>query len=194
MNSKRIFAIVALGAALLSKTNANAQSDNDNHNVKFVIPEIAFLDLETEEKSKTVTLTVKAPENAGDPVDLSEAVDKSLWINYTSIVGGGKRRTVTAEIAKGEVPGGLDLNVYATKASKDNKGIEGEPASEITLDKKAQEIITGISSCYTGNGANKGHQLVYSLEMSENGDDFGDFDYEENNNEITVLYTITDDI
>lgn len=184
---------LALFCAMGNKAKAQGPSNNDNHNVKFVIPEIAFLDIEEGNNGRTVSLIVEAPEDAGDPVVLDNAIDSSLFINYTSIVGGSKRRSVSAQITSGTIPGGLNLKVAARNATTDKKGTAGSPAGSITLSTTPQTLISGIGSCFTGNGNGKGHRIVYSLDLSNNGDDFGSFNYEQNNSEVTVTYTITDD-
>lgn len=192
---KKIILTTALFAASFVAVNAQDKS-SDNHKVKFMIPEIALLDIETTGKTNDITLSVEAPEEAGESVVLDNAVDKSLWINYTSIInsaGKDASRNVAVKISNGKVPGGLDLNVEAASASSDGKGTKGKSVgTTLTLTDKDQDIITGIGSCYTGNGGGKGHQLVYSLALSADGDNFNELDNNLNETEITITYTISD--
>ena len=184
---KKTILTTALFSLTLLAANAQDKS-SDNHNVKFSIPEIALLDIESGNKSNDITLTVEAPTEAGE----------SLWLNYTSIVNKNKsskdnNRNVAVKISNGTVPGGLNLNVQAQKASSDGKGDKGSPVgTTLTLSSNDQDIITGIGSCYTGNGDGKGHQLVYSLELAKDGDAFGELDNDLDNTEITITYTISD--
>lgn len=178
---------------------ANAQDKStDNHKVKFEIPEIALLDIESSNKTNDITLTVEAPTEAGESVVLDNAYDRSLWLNYTSIVNKNSsskdnNRNVAVKISDGKVPGGLNLNVEAQSASSDGKGDKGKSVgTTLTLTSNDQDIITGIGSCYTGNGEGKGHQLVYSLELAKEGDAFGELDNDLNDTEITITYTISD--
>jgi hypothetical protein len=194
---KKTILTTALFSLTLLAANAQDKS-SDNHNVKFSIPEIALLDIESGNKSNDITLTVEAPTEAGESVVLDNAYDKSLWLNYTSIVNKNKsskdnNRNVAVKISNGTVPGGLNLNVQAQKASSDGKGDKGSPVgTTLTLSSNDQDIITGIGSCYTGNGDGKGHQLVYSLELAKDGDAFGELDNDLDNTEITITYTISD--
>lgn len=192
---KKIILTTALFVASFVAVNAQDKS-SDNHKVKFMIPEIALLDIETTGKTNDITLSVEAPEEAGESVVLDNAVDKSLWINYTSIInsaGKDASRNVAVKISNGKVPGGLDLNVEAASASSDGKGTKGKSVgTTLTLTDKDQDIITGIGSCYTGNGGGKGHQLVYSLALSADGDNFNELDNNLDETEITITYTISD--
>ncbi len=191
-----LLAIAALSTCVLTARGQDQSSDN--HKVKFKIPEIALLDIESGGADKTVTLAIEAPTQAGKNVNLSNAVNNSLWLNYTSIVNKNSSsldntRKVTAKISEGSIPLGLDLKVQAGTASADGMGNKGSPVgSGIVLNSSDQDIITGIGSCYTGNGNGKGHQLSYSLELKNNGNDFNLLDNNLDNTEITITYTITD--
>lgn len=191
---RTLLAIAVLGTAALS---VNAQDNKtDNHKVKFVIPEIALLDLEADGNALDITLTVEAPTEAGESVVLTNATNSDLWINYTSIVN--KNTTSSDQTRKVSVKSsgtvaGLDLKVQSGAATSDGKGTKGTAAgSALTLTTSDQDIITGIGSCHTGNGDGKGHNLTYSLALSNDGDDFNLLDNDLNNTELTVTYTISD--
>lgn len=174
-----------------------AQDNNtDNHKVTVKIPEIALLDIESAGGKNDIVLTVEAPTEAGESVVLDNAYNKNLWINYTSIINSSSKdqsRNVSVKISNGKVPGGLNLKVEAQAASSDGKGNKGKPVgTALVLTGSDQDIITGIGSCYTGNGDGKGHQLVYSLELSKDGDNFGDLDNDQDGTELTITYTLSD--
>lgn len=63
----------------------------------------------------------------------------------------------------GALPNGLILKLVASADAGYGNGRLGVPTGEITLSGNQQEIITSIGSCYTGNGAGKGHKLTYNL-------------------------------
>ena len=88
---------------------------------------------------------------------------------------------------------GLDLKVLSGAATSDGKGTKGTAAgTALTLTTSDQDIITGIGSCHTGNGDGKGHNLTYSLALSNEGDDFDLLDNDLENTELTVTYIISD--
>ena len=76
---------------------------------------------------QTCALPISNNVKENKAVVLDNAVDKSLWLNYTSIVNKNSsskdnNRNVAVKISNGTVPGGLNLNVQAQKASSDGKG------------------------------------------------------------------------
>lgn len=178
-----------LFAALIifTSTNTFAQdTETDSHNVTITIPEIALLDLESN-TAKNITLIGEHSGEAGDPLDFSNATDDSIWLNYSSIVGSNKTRSVSVEITNGSVPEGLQLNVEASISATGN-GDLGTPGDSITLSGTAQDLITGVGSAYTETGDEKGHKLTYTL--SQNGD-YGDLEIGSGTT-LTITYTLSD--
>jgi len=175
-------------------TQLLAQDTNqDAHDVVINIPEVALLDIESEGGNNTVTLGPSAPEEAGEALDFSNATDNSLWINYSSVIGSTTEasRNVTVAITGGDVPAGMELDVVAA-AANGGKGTLGTPAGSLTLNGTAQDLITAIGSAYTENGANKGHQLTYTLRMKDtSSDEVANLDFDDANT-LTITYTLTD--
>jgi hypothetical protein len=184
--------LAVISAAILTLAFANNVSAQDNttgaHSVTISIPEVALLDLEG---GSSITLAPTAPTEAGNAFDFSSATDNSIWVNYSSIVAATKSRTVTAQISSGTVPTGLLLKVAAGAFAGTGKGNLGEAGSQVTLSSSAQAVISGIGSCYTGNGATNGHQMTYSLVLNST-DDYDEL--VQGSTTVSVTYTITDDI
>ena len=67
----------------------------------------------------------------------------------------------------------------------------GKPAGTISLTNKGQNLITEVKSCYTGTGENNGHNLIYYLELSS-AESYAEL--LEGENDITITYTLIDDI
>ena len=184
----KTLAVITLTALFLtSATKIFAQdSDHDSHDISISIPDLALLDLEG---GTSITLSPALPSEAGDPFSFTGATDNSTWVNYSSIVPTGKARRVTAAITSGSVPAGLALKVTAGSYSGSGKGTLGTSAGQVTLSSTAQDIITGIGSCYTGNGTSNGHNLTYALDLTS-VDDYSQL--EQTSATVTVTYTITD--
>ncbi len=176
----------------VSATSYAQDSNHDAHNVTINIPEVALLDIEPS-GSNAITLGPTAPTEAGDPLNFSNATNNTLWMNYSSIIGSTSEptRTVSVSITTGTVPGGMNLKVVAASDAGGGAGNLGTPSTELTLSGTAQNIITGIGSCYTGNGTSKGHQLTYTLEQNAPAN-YGDLDFDDNATVLTVTYTISD--
>jgi hypothetical protein len=190
MMKRKLLAFAILGIA--SAYTAHAQDDkDDNHTVQISIPEVALLDLEGS-AGTAVTLSVQAPTEAGLAVDFSNAKDSSVWVNYTSIVGSTTEpsRKVTVKITNGAVPGGMLLKVAAAADAGNGDGTLGSSAGQVSLSSTDQDFITGIGSCYTGDGANNGHNLYYSLELDPNAGSYANIDFDEATT-LTILYTIS---
>lgn len=187
---RKLVALAVLGTVFA--INANAQDDkDDNHTVQINIPEVAILDLEGA-SGTAVVLSVEAPKEAGLAVDFSNAKDSSVWMNYSSIVGSKTEasREVSAKISNGSVPSGMLLKVTAAKDAGAGDGTVGASAGQITLDNKDQTVVSKIGSCYTGDGANKGHNMYYSLELDPKSGSYSKIDFDEATT-LTILYTIS---
>lgn len=194
---KRLLSLIAgiiLSSALaLGQGNGNGGNNGNGNKTGLIginMPPIAIINI-AGQNGTSINLSLNAPLEAGQMVDLSDAVDSSLWINYTHIRGRFTRPKVDvyAKITSGTVPGGMDLKVKALDEVGAGLGNPGTPIGEITLNGTDQKIIKNIHTCFTGRGVNKGHQLVYRLDVG--GVNYGDLDFDESGT-ITVEYTITD--
>ena len=188
---KTLKSLTAAAAIILGSFNVFAvvpTGDNsaDSHSVSINIPEVALLDLEG---TTAVTLAPTAPTEAGEALSFATSTNNSIWVNYSSIVGASETRNVTAQITSGTVPAGVNLKVAAAADAGQGKGTVGATAGTVTLSTSAQNVVTGVKSCYTGNGASKGHNLTYSLELSS-ADNYAQLVQGTTN--LTITYTLTD--
>jgi len=180
-----------IAAALLFATtaiNAQADSKNDSHTVHIGIPEVALLDIE----GGNITLKATAPTEAGEKVVFNQT-NNDLWINYSSIVGDKSTREVSVQITEGSVPAGLELSVRANNYVGDGEGTMGEVSDDTIVlnDKNPTNIVEGIGSAYTGNGANKGHNLTYKIAQSSDDDAYSQLNFEQSQT-LTITYTLSD--
>lgn len=87
------------------------QDNEDGANtVSIEIPEVAILDIESN-GSENISLALNPPREAGQSIDFSEAVDSSLWLNYSSVrsVPTENNRSIYARLVSGSVPVALRL-------------------------------------------------------------------------------------
>lgn len=190
MNSKLLFTLLTL----LMAGACFAQDDGDlNQSVDINVPEVALLDLESS-SGTSITLSVEAPEEAGQPVDFSNAVDSSIWINYSSIRGSSteSNRHIYARIISGSVPDGMRLRVRASQDVGEGDGYMGVRTTWKTLNNNDQRVIRNIRSCYTGNGPGKGHNLTYELSLRTGNNKYRLIDFDDATT-LTILYTISND-
>jgi len=172
-----------LATLLLSTSIAFADNNTDNHQVSIVIPLISLLDIEPE-SSKDISITMVAPTEAGDA--LANQTDNNLWLNVTSIVASGNTRSISTSIDAAVT--GIDLKVVAGAYSGSGFGSWGSPAAELTLGTTSQDLVTGIKSGYTFNGADNGYRLTYTVAPKADNT-FGDIVAD--TEDITVTYTLT---
>ena len=184
--------LVLLLAVNFTNLMAQADTNEDGHEVQINIPEVAILDIEP--AGNTITLAPEEPTEAGLALDFTNANNDDLWLNYSSIVGSttDPSRTIDVKIEDGEaVPSGMVLKVTAAADNSSGDGVMGTPVGEITLSNTAQNIITGIGSCYTGSPEDNGHQLTYVLELDAAAGSYGQIDFDDAAS-ITIIYTITE--
>jgi hypothetical protein len=172
---------ILLAVLIVGISTAYSQDTNsDNHLVSISIPTVALLDIESA-GSNDITLAMAAPAEAGD--GFADQTDNSLWLNVTSIVSTGNTRDISVSIDAALT--GIDLKVVSAAYSGSGFGSWGTAGSEITLSTASQDLVTGIKSGYTLDGANSGFNLTYTA--TPNTSNFGDI--ESGNTDITVTYT-----
>lgn len=181
-------AVCLLSMTCLSNNLYAQDTYTNNHTIGITIPEVALLDIEPA-ASKDITMDFLAPSEAG--LALAPPADNnSLWLNYSSIVtdGTGPDASRTISVKLDAIIPGIDIKVTAGAAAGSGAGTRGTPAGPLTLTATDQEIITGIGSCYTGDGATNGNNLTYNVSANTTA---------YNNilaltNTATVTYTISD--
>jgi hypothetical protein len=191
---KRLFTLILLlsiGATpLFAQGNGGGSGSNNKGSLGVHVFPISILKL-AGPNGNSVSLATSSPTEAGMPMDLSQANDSSMWLNYTAVVGRNSRPKVDvyAKISAGTVPAGMQLKVKAQDDVGAGRGHVGSPIGEITLSSVDQKLIQNIKTSYTGAGPNKGHQLIYRLDFAATQYAAIDFD---NSTTVTVEYTITD--
>ncbi|MFT5724897.1 MAG: hypothetical protein ACI9JN_002020 [Bacteroidia bacterium] len=113
-----------------------------------------------------ISLGLNGPAEAG--LEATNTADSTMWINYSFLKGkySKTKSDVYVKIGAGTVPSGMALKVRAKSSSSHGKGNKGVPLGEITLTSSDQKIIQNIKSSHTGKGWGKGHNLVYSLDLT----------------------------
>ena len=172
---KKLSIILTTVLVFAGATVINAQADYSDTNVAthlltIDIPTVALVDVEDATgEATTIDLspTFGALE-AGEAVDFSSATDNSLWLNYTSLVGTGAFNKVTVALATNS-PSGSTITLTAAADAGNGGGTTGSAnvATVYNLSTTASDIVSNIGSCYTGDGVNNGHNLTYSLVLSD---------------------------
>ncbi len=177
-----VFSIVAL-------EKAQAQDSNtDSHTIEITIPTVALVDIEPV-GFKNILMEFKAPTEAGLALE-SPDENTALWLNY-SFIPSATGKTASVSVAIDAVNPKFEVMVQAAGASGSSSGgtLGSNASGVITLSPTGQNIVTGIGASYTGDGANSGHNLTYSLNTIT-----GSYAtlLATDNPEVTVTYTISE--
>ena len=168
---------------LFSGVKAFAQENNSvKMPIVLSIPSIALVDF-----AGTDTRVTFISGKGAEQIITPSTLDKT-WINYSSIVDGKSTNNISVNLSSMNTPAEIRIKLDVGQDVGAGAGTIGKPIGQITLTPYPQDIITGIGSCYTGRGAQKGHQLIYSWEWLPPYDiDHSSID----NIEVSVTYTIT---
>ena len=93
---------------------------------------------------------------------------------------------------------GLDLKLQVVAPNGNAKGDIGDIESDYSAlfslsNSTADDIITGIGTCYTGSATGDGYQLNYQLDVTGDGTDIWEDIADGNANAVTtqIVYTIS---
>ncbi|MDO8928794.1 MAG: hypothetical protein Q7W54_07385 [Bacteroidota bacterium] len=103
------------------------------------------------------------PGNSIDPV-----IDNSKWLNYNiTVTPPDLPVSVTVEITSGAISEGLQIQLQAGAYSGTGGGNPGITSGNLILTNIPKVLISNIGTCNTGIGVNVGHQLTYTLSISD---------------------------
>ena len=186
---KKLSLLIALVLIFGITISANAQSKTASHEVTVGIAKHSLIGISSE---AGITLEPAAPTTAGEGLkfDVESATNNSVWLNYSSIVGGGSN-SISVSMIGDELPSGVTIELVAAEDAGAGNGKIGQAhEGAIVLSGSTQELISNIKNCYTGTGSNAGHQLTYTLKMDNSGDNYELLTSGNFNN--TITYTITE--
>ena len=163
---KRVKNIINLAILLIIALPAFPQTESGNINVRFSIPEIAVMDVEPDYNN--IEFSVAASANPGGEPVVEQISGESVWINYSSAIGrNGNKRSINAQLVENSLPEGISLYVEASSASPFGSANQGVSVGKVKISGEPRPIITGIGSCFTGDGVNAGHEIRYFVEITD---------------------------
>ncbi len=148
------------------KTVSSQINNNADVCLAFNIPAISLINFVVDDNQ---VLTYSYSSSSPNQVEqvITPTTDNNTWLNYSSIVNSGSTNYITVHISSGTLPGDVLLNVIVGEDVGAGMGSVGASSGEISLTSYPQNIINSIGSCFTGIGANHGHQLTYIWENLE---------------------------
>jgi hypothetical protein len=134
-------------------------ADTANQSVQLNVDEVCVIAV----TGDPAALNITAPATGGQPP--ASASDNSTYAQYTSVVCGAAKRSLTANWGGADAaPSGCSLSLEVTSLTA---GCGSIVVGGITVSSMAQNIVTTIGSCATGTGATDGAQLTYTLGVSD---------------------------
>ncbi|WP_090677589.1 hypothetical protein [Myroides guanonis] len=186
---KNAFLVAVFSMVALAQAQAQTgDSETDSHTIGITIPTVALVDIEPV-GFKNIVMDFKAPTEAGLALE-SPDENTALWLNY-SFIPSDIGKTASVSVAIDAVNPKFEIKVQAAAASGSSSGgkLGSNASGIITLSATGQNIVTDIGASYTGDGANSGHNLTYSLNtISGSYATLIAID----NPEVTVTYTISE--
>jgi len=174
---------------IFPSTNTYSQGSIAAHDVNISMPKVALLKL-VSNNTGDLLIDLVAPDKAGNNL-VSENFDNIFWVNYSSVLNKTNQKRKIVAVMKTQLPKGIKLKVQAYNSTGGGVGDLGQPTDEVTLSNNPADIITGIGSCYTGKGVEKGHFLRYSLEFDKTSEDYALISSK--SFRLNIIYTLTDD-
>lgn len=114
----------------------------------------------------SIVMDFAVPFDPGSSID--PVIDNSKWLNYNiTVTPPDLPVSVTAEITSGVISEGLQIQLQAGAYSGTGGGDPGITSGNLILTNIPQVLISNIGTCNTGDGINVGHQLTYTLSISD---------------------------
>jgi hypothetical protein len=172
---------------ILNPLFVSGQFNNAQISVNFSLPEVALVDIEPDSDNSIHFKIMTGTEAGTSPMAVKTSEDE-LWLNYSSALpSSSNSRVITAEVSQGSIPSGIKLFLEASGYSSHGDGQQGQAAGKIELTNQPRPVISGIGNCYTGNGIRSGHQLYFSIEIT----DYSELETSGEHN-FVILYTLTE--
>ena len=130
-----------------------------------------------------VSLSLSGATEAGAAIQ-TVASDSTTRLRISSLVDGSSKRTITAELSTQPVGTELLVSVKAPNSSFYAPENQGTLISNVNLTTSAQNIITGIGTCWSGTGDNDGYAIKYTYRLIEGAINLA-------SSNVTVTYTLT---
>lgn len=182
--------ILLLSLFFLVNIFVYSQDTNEaSHLLVFNIPDISLIDIHSTTLSNDVEIDLTTGvQEAGLDLDFTNSNYSNLWINYTTVNQSGKTKRITAKVKAGNLPKGIIVKVSLNSITSHGAGEKGVPQGTIELTQQGpgEIVVDNIGSCYTGDGPEKGINLIYEIETD-------DVEFDKINSgveQVEIIYTI----
>jgi hypothetical protein len=130
-----------------------------------------------------VSLSLSGAAEAGAAIQ-TVARDSTTRLKISSLVDGSSKRTITAALSAQPVGTELLVSVQAPNGSFYAPENQGTLLSDVNLTTSAQNIITGIGTCWSGTAIGDGYVIKYTYQLIAGAINLA-------SSNVTVTYTLT---
>ncbi|MBN2615933.1 MAG: hypothetical protein JXR71_09595 [Bacteroidales bacterium] len=143
------------GAFLVLATSLFAQTNTTTQDLTMGIPEVLLINA-VDTTGVTAAVSLELTTNvAGTAISGGSGAS---YAQVSSIIASGQTRKIQASYD--QIPAGTTLDVTGDLPTSTNgDGTFGSTANTVTLSTTAQDIFTGVGSCFTGTSAKDGYRL-----------------------------------
>jgi hypothetical protein len=136
-------------------------------------------------KTGAVSLSLSGATEAGAAIQ-TVAADSTTRLRISSLVDGSTKRNITASLSAQPVGTELLISVKAPNAHFYASENQGTLLSNVNLTTSAQDIITGIGTCWSGYAdMDDGYVIKYTYQLKEGATNL-------QSASVTVTYTLTE--
>lgn len=97
-----------------------------------------------------------------------KVVSNNQWLNYSLHVNPSDPvSSISVSVVSGTLPPGVEIYVQAGRHTGNGQGKTGVPAGKVKIDNVPKVILGGIGSSSTGNGNFQGHQIIFSIMITD---------------------------
>lgn len=152
---KLLSKITMAGTLLLFTTQLFAQTNTTTQDLTMGIPEVLLINA-VDSTGVTAAVSLQLTTNtAGTAISGGSG---SSFAQVSSIVASGQTRKIQANYD--QIPAGTTLDVTGDlPVSGNGDGTFGASSNTVTLSTTAQDIFTGVGSCFTGTAPKDGYKL-----------------------------------
>lgn len=153
INIKYLQFISATGIMLFTSIFATAQSGHKMN--KLVVTESSSIHID-------MNSVIAAGENSEKVMSNNQWLNYSLHVNPSDPVS-----SISVSVVSGNLPPGVEIYVQAGRHTGNGQGKTGVPAGKVKIDNVPKVILGGIGSSSTGNGNFQGHQIIFSMMITD---------------------------
>lgn len=187
INSKKLLVTsIAFLVALLTFNVMSQTTNSSSNTLSLGLQEVSMIHGSTAPVNLTLT-----PQSAGLAVKPFVS-DSTARVLTSSVISGTSTRTMSV-VFTGTLPTGTYLNLQAKSPNANfvgGQGTIGGLATYSTSGGAAQDIISGIGTCYSGTGADDGYVLKYTFGISASTEDYGNI-RAVGGQSVTATFTLT---